>query len=116
MGVSSLTFRPGGNRRAFPFSRGTGQHVLAMVRGTEVKDKPRDPLMRHVDNAARLRAFRVVEGGVTRKPRVSLIDPRLRRLGQVLLMLAILIFTISVPWFVGLKTIASSIWNFFVNK
>lgn len=77
--------------------------------------KPRDPLMKHADNESRLKAFRVVEGGVTRKPRVerSFYSNGLR---LALLVLVGLITFISIPWFVGVWTIATGIWDTVFNR
>lgn len=71
----------------------------------------RDPLMKHVDNAERLKAFRVVQGGKTRKPRRTL-----TRLQTALLCLAVLVTIISIPWFVGVTTIVTGIWAAIFNR
>lgn len=75
--------------------------------------KPRDPMMKHADNAARLKAFRVVENGVIRKPRVPIFPNRLRTL---LLLLIALITFVSIPWFVGLWAITTGIWDSIFNR
>jgi len=78
-----------------------------------VKDKPRDPMMKHSNNLQRLKAFRVVENGVTRKPRVSFFPDRLRTL--ILCTLAG-VCIISIPWFAGLWAITTGIWDFVFNR
>lgn len=75
--------------------------------------KPQDPMMRHVNNTERLKAFRVVEGGKTRKPRLELITNRTR---SALIWFLFCIVLVSVPWWLGMGSMLGFIWDYLFKR